>query len=112
MWEQDGEMLLGSPIGATVAFLSLQHKRELGTKHVTDVTIFRNGDEDDGEVPLVHLLFGIYDVPEPVTYVGSFGGVSIRHEQVRNDEKEFTRMHEFRLERREKVRFDSRVVAN
>jgi hypothetical protein len=111
MWKQEGEVLLGSPIGATVAFLLLQHKRELGVKQVTDVTIFRDGDEDDGAVPLVHLLFGIYDVPEPVNPGEEVNrDINLRQERLRKEKKDVARMHEFRLDSAGNVQLDSRVV--
>lgn len=34
-------MLLGSPVGMTLAYMILQHKAELGVKHMTDVTVPR-----------------------------------------------------------------------
>ena len=55
----------GSPLGGTLAFLLTQHKKDLGHKHVTDVTIFR--DNDAHELPSIYLLFTIKDVPDPGT---------------------------------------------
>jgi len=43
--------------------LLAQHKAELGTKHVTEVVIFR--DNFDYLTPYVQLLFRIKDVPSP-----------------------------------------------
>jgi hypothetical protein len=100
-------VLLGSPIGATVALMLLQHKRELGVKQVTDVTIF-DGEEDDGGVPLVHLLFGIYDVPEPVNPGEEVNrGMNLRQERVQKKKKDAVRMHEFRLDCAGTVQLDS-----
>ncbi|KAH7070648.1 hypothetical protein BKA63DRAFT_393228, partial [Paraphoma chrysanthemicola] len=57
MWEREAEYLLGSPIGATIAFMLIQHKVELGRKHVTDITaFFAPGNQ-------VQLIFKITDVP-------------------------------------------------
>lgn len=83
--------LLGSPIGLTIAHILLQHKPELGIKHITEIVIFqqdevaqREGandesdppddeedpedeemDDEDEEEVVVHLLFKIEDVPPP-----------------------------------------------
>ncbi|RMZ69880.1 WD domain-containing [Pyrenophora seminiperda CCB06] len=70
MWEDAGEALLGSPIGTTLAFLLAQHKAELGIKHVTDITIFRENYPPETS-PAIHILFRIEDVH---TLDGSIGG--------------------------------------
>lgn len=66
------KVLLGSPIGATITFLLLQHKAELGIKHITEIVILKDDvvpgvpdpEDDDGEEDVVvHLLFKIADVP-------------------------------------------------
>lgn len=51
----------GSPIGATVGFLLLQHEVTLGDKQVLDITIFR--DVSEVEQASVMLLFAIEDIP-------------------------------------------------
>jgi hypothetical protein len=56
----------GSPLGGTLAFLLAQHKKELGIKHVTDVTIFRDNDLRIEE-PMMYLLYTIKDVRTPMT---------------------------------------------
>jgi hypothetical protein len=53
---------LGSLIGATIAFLLLQHKHELGAKHITGVNVFRDGDFDGGSRPWVTMLFTVKDM--------------------------------------------------
>ncbi|KAF1832885.1 hypothetical protein BDW02DRAFT_553766 [Decorospora gaudefroyi] len=63
-WEKEGEALLGSPIGSTLAFLLAQHKAELGHKHVTDITIFKDN-YPPNTIPSVQLLYRIQDVPKP-----------------------------------------------
>ncbi|KAL6703814.1 hypothetical protein ACN47E_009033 [Coniothyrium glycines] len=61
---QEAESLLGSPIGATLAYLLLQHKAELGIKHVTEVIVFREAGPADEITPIVQMLFRIEDVPD------------------------------------------------
>ncbi|OAK93794.1 hypothetical protein IQ06DRAFT_204231, partial [Phaeosphaeriaceae sp. SRC1lsM3a] len=65
MWEEEGEALLGSPLGAIVAYLLVQHKENLGRKHVTEITIFREDDVigEQQDMVEVNLLFWIKDVP-------------------------------------------------
>lgn len=53
-----GEALQGAPLGAILSYFLLQHKAELGKKHITDITIFR----DLNYKP--ELLFHIKDVPK------------------------------------------------
>jgi hypothetical protein len=51
-------------MGATIAYILIQHKAELGIKHVTEITIFR----DDGPETVgvdVQMIFKIKDVPNP-----------------------------------------------
>ncbi|KAJ4380521.1 hypothetical protein N0V86_003878 [Didymella sp. IMI 355093] len=57
-----GLALLGSPIGATVGFFLMQHKKELGNKYVSGVGVLRNdGTEYDthDEVDLVFHIEGV-----------------------------------------------------
>lgn len=110
MWEQEGEMLLGSPIGATIAFLLLQHKKELGVKQITNITVFRNGDWDDNDSIRVNMAFTIKTVPEPDDPGVEMGGMRVRQTQARKDEKGFVRLHEFRLDGAGKVQLDSQVM--
>lgn len=58
---------IGSPIGATIAFMLVQHKAELGTKHITPITIFRDSHEGlrEGLLPQVQPVFAIENVPVP-----------------------------------------------
>ena len=37
---EDASILLGSPIGTIVAFFLVQHKQELGLKHVSSIALF------------------------------------------------------------------------
>jgi hypothetical protein len=55
---------LGSPIGSTLAFLLLQHKAELGDKHVSDITIFRDYKVNPAFEADIQMLFRIVDVPD------------------------------------------------
>ncbi|RYO32543.1 hypothetical protein AA0111_g4651 [Alternaria arborescens] len=57
-------VLLGSPIGSTVAFFLIQHKEELGLKHVSSITIFRDLKTEPDHNAEVQLLFRIDDVPQ------------------------------------------------
>ncbi|KAF2125733.1 hypothetical protein P153DRAFT_298865, partial [Dothidotthia symphoricarpi CBS 119687] len=61
--DEEGKVFLGSPMGATIAFLLAQYKAELGIKHITEVTIFRDNTPPDW-MPDVNMLFKIEDVPE------------------------------------------------
>jgi hypothetical protein len=81
--------------------LLLQHKAELGDKHVTSVTIFR--DNDRTAATEVELLFTIGDVQDPDSDVempdaGSSvkvqRTVDVRHE---HEGKNMLRVHEFRM---------------
>jgi hypothetical protein len=54
--------LLGTPIGASIAFFLTQHKPELGIKHVPSITIFRDAQIDSALE--YQLLFRIEDVPQ------------------------------------------------
>lgn len=54
--------LPGSPIGATIGYLLMQHKSELGSKYVSGIAIMRNDRPKDGpEAP--DLVFYIRDGP-------------------------------------------------
>ena len=68
---------LGSPLGRTLAFLLFQHKAELGTKHVTEIVIFRDN-FPKGTMPSVQMLFKIKDVPEPAAAVGAESARALR----------------------------------
>jgi hypothetical protein len=41
----------------------LQHKKELGRKHVTEVLVFRDELKMIADQPAVHIVFRIEDVP-------------------------------------------------
>ncbi|KAH9863563.1 hypothetical protein J1614_009495, partial [Plenodomus biglobosus] len=62
--ELEFDMLLGSPIGATLAFMLVQHKAELGVKHVTNIVIFGTKLGSDSFV-LVHMVFKVGNVENP-----------------------------------------------
>ncbi|KAG9186293.1 hypothetical protein G6011_02849 [Alternaria panax] len=52
-------------LSGTLAFPVAQHKAELGTKHVTAVTIFRkNNDDPNDNDPYVYMLYRIEDIEE------------------------------------------------
>jgi hypothetical protein len=62
----------------------LQHKAELGVKHVTHVTIFRDDDsKEPGLLLEVQLLFWIEDVPVPVAGKQDGDGVRIHEFRAR-----------------------------
>ncbi|KAI4913443.1 uncharacterized protein J4E92_009792 [Alternaria infectoria] len=58
--------LLGTPVGANKAFMLLQHKAELGLKHIPSITIFRDTKDPSrpDDAPAYQLLFRIEDVPQ------------------------------------------------
>ena len=55
-----------SPIGATLAYLLLQHKAALGDKRITKITIFRGYKANPSFQADIQLLFHVEDVPEDV----------------------------------------------
>ncbi|KAF2621471.1 hypothetical protein BU25DRAFT_379643, partial [Macroventuria anomochaeta] len=57
----EGHALLGSPNGAGFAYFLMQHKRELGLKTITKVTVFRAETDDDLAFVDSHLLFHVGD---------------------------------------------------
>jgi hypothetical protein len=63
-----------------------QHKAELGHKHVTEVTVFRDNSPQD-VIPSIQLLFTIKDVPS----VSDSGASRIR----RDGPKNIVRTHRF-----------------
>jgi hypothetical protein len=64
MPSEEALVLLGSPIGSTVAFFLIQHKEEFGLKHVSSITIFRDLKTEPDHNAEVQLLFRIDDVPQ------------------------------------------------
>jgi hypothetical protein len=90
----------------------LQHKKELGLKHVTEVLVFRDELKMIADQPAVQIVFRIEDVPPPEPEKpGKVGekpdeempdvqgpeGVSVRHVDRRVDGNGMLRVHEFRL---------------
>ncbi|KAF2749730.1 hypothetical protein M011DRAFT_397773 [Sporormia fimetaria CBS 119925] len=61
----EGKALLGSPNGAAFAYFLMQHKRVLGPKTITDVTIFRPENDDDNDFVDASLVFYVADAPTP-----------------------------------------------
>jgi hypothetical protein len=53
----------GSPIGATIGFLLMQHKKELGNKYVSGVRVLRNDGVEGDTHEEVDLVFHIEEVP-------------------------------------------------
>jgi hypothetical protein len=70
----------GSPLGSTLAFLLAQHKAELGHKHVTEVTIFRENHSQD-TVPQIQLLFTVKDVHGSEAGEDENGDLNARHDR-------------------------------
>ncbi|KAF2824629.1 hypothetical protein CC86DRAFT_419772 [Ophiobolus disseminans] len=97
MQDAEGKILLESPLGATIAFMLIQHKAALGIKHVTDITIFRDAYLAKTKI---QLLFTIKDVPNPHNEDDvKEGGPKIRQHVDRNHEvKNVLRVHKFRVE--------------
>ncbi|KAJ8110057.1 hypothetical protein OPT61_g6997 [Boeremia exigua] len=60
---EQGLALLGSPIGATIGYLLMQHKKELGDKYVAGVRILRNDDQANDADRGADLVFDIVDMP-------------------------------------------------
>jgi len=58
--------LLGTPVRANTAFMLVQHKAELGLKHIPSITIFRDkkNPKRPDDAPEYQLLFRIEDVPQ------------------------------------------------
>jgi hypothetical protein len=90
----------------------LQHKKELGLKHVTEVLVFRDELKMIADQPAVQIVFRIEDVPpqeperpgkpgekpvEEMPDVQAHGGVSVRHIEKRDDGHSMLHVHEFRL---------------
>jgi hypothetical protein len=77
----------------------LQHKAELGDKHVTSVTIFR--DNDRTAATEVELLFTIGDVQDPdsdVEMPDAEDSSRVRRSvDVRQDGKNVLRVHDIRI---------------
>ncbi|KAF2032388.1 hypothetical protein EK21DRAFT_61098, partial [Setomelanomma holmii] len=110
MWEAEAEYMLGSsPIGATLAYLLIQHKAELGLKQVTSVNIFHGNweheDREDRPQPEIHVLFQIEDYVPPERTDADDDAVYARSIRVRGDAKNIVRQHVFRL-------IDGKVRAN
>jgi hypothetical protein len=90
----------------------LQHKKELGLKHVTEVLVFRDELKKIADQPAVQIVFRIEDVPpsepeklgkpgekpdEEMPDLQGPGGVQVRHVLRRDDRNDMLRVHEFRL---------------
>jgi hypothetical protein len=90
----------------------LQHKKELGLKHVTEVLVFRDELKMIADQPAVQIVFRIEDVPplepeklgklgkkpdEEMSDIGGPGGVQARRVVRRDDGNGMLRVHEFRL---------------
>lgn len=60
----EGHALVGSPNGAAFAYFLMQHKKELGLKTITHVTVFRAETDDDSAFVDPHLMFRVGDVQE------------------------------------------------
>ena len=58
----EGHALLGSPNGAAFAYFLMQHKKELGHKTITKVTVFRAETDDDSAFVDPHLVFHVGDM--------------------------------------------------
>ncbi|KAF2829149.1 hypothetical protein CC86DRAFT_271076, partial [Ophiobolus disseminans] len=59
--ESEFEALLGTPIGATIAYILIQHKAQLGIKLIKSIAIFRDDATKDQDAE-VQLLFTVGDV--------------------------------------------------
>jgi hypothetical protein len=94
----------GSPIGATIMHTLIGHKAELGTKHVTKVTVVANEPMGVGfgKQPRIemHLFFTIEDVPTDKVTKDDPGeqkpgggelGSTVLH--IRNEGRDVVRVH-------------------
>jgi hypothetical protein len=97
----EGKALLGSPIGATIAYFLMQHKAELGNKVVTKITLLREeGPDGDLLPPDPNLFFRIEDAPvqtPPDPAPSPLARRSERVEKVSRDGKNLLRVHMFHL---------------
>ncbi|KAF2832775.1 hypothetical protein CC86DRAFT_414318, partial [Ophiobolus disseminans] len=79
---EEGQALVGSPIGATAAHVLSGHKEELGIEHVTKVTVLTNDYNVGFLEPKrkeLHMFFTIEDAP------GGEGGAGRKRRAVRED---------------------------
>ncbi|KAH5710570.1 hypothetical protein HBI20_177700 [Parastagonospora nodorum] len=100
-------MLLGSPVGMTLAYMILQHKAELGVKHMTDVTVFRDSAAYAGHEAAkakVMMVWTIKDVERVEDPQGeredeemTDARLGVRGFKTGRGERGFTRVHEFRM---------------
>jgi hypothetical protein len=94
--------VLGSKIGATITLMLLQYKSDLGIKHVTNITLFRDtlfGQKTRAEV---ETMFTITDVPPGNAEVEAVDGdksVVYRAAPVERRGRDILRVHEFRTGR-------------
>jgi hypothetical protein len=108
----DRNGILGTPIGATLGHMLLQHKKELGRKHVTEVLVFRDELKMIADQPAVQIVFRIEDVPPPepekpgkpgekpdeeMSDVQGPCGVQVRPLVRRDDKNSMLHVNEFRL---------------
>jgi hypothetical protein len=90
----------------------LQHKKELGLKHVTEVLVFRDELKMIADQPATQIVSRIEDVPPPepekpgkpgeklneeMPDVEGSEGVQVRHIERREDGNGMLRVNEFRL---------------
>jgi hypothetical protein len=97
-------IMLGSPLGSTLAHMLFQHKKELGVKHVTEVTVFRTEDTEEAALPypVVELVYRVVDVPEPdeeVRDIQRHGGVQVRSIGRREAANGMLHVYEYRVSR-------------
>jgi hypothetical protein len=106
----EGQALIGSPIGATIAHMLIGHKAELGVKWINKVSVFNYDANPDGSKSTlreVNIFFHIEVVPqleiedpEKDKGGGSGGGdadpqLQSRTIRVQNDDKNILREHNF-----------------
>ncbi|KAH7082347.1 hypothetical protein FB567DRAFT_605713 [Paraphoma chrysanthemicola] len=93
-----GEALLGSPIGATLAYFLIQHKAELGLRHVTSVTIFQDNWFFKG-AQHIHLMYKVeeYQEPEPESSVAD-GAAYARSVHASDNGSLMIREHVFQMD--------------
>lgn len=70
MDSEEGKAILGSPNGWGVAFMLIQHKRQLGNKVVEKVTVFQDEGRKQPRPPSVLFYIKNYDIKPGAVQTG------------------------------------------
>jgi hypothetical protein len=102
----DGLVLMGSPIGRTMAHLIVGHKAELGVKRIHKIMLSTNDPMGSGKMPNhrdLHMFFHIEDVPQDSVAKraseAELSGIYVESRilHVRNEGRNLVSKHVFRL---------------